>query len=113
MNFEHFGGIIISAKSIGNDVIIRQNTTLGVARADDTDARPTIEDGADIGVGVCILGDVTVGAGAVIGANAVVVRDVPPRSVAVGIPAKVIKTLDAAENTGADAASTSDSGGGS
>lgn len=94
VKLEHFGGIIVSARSIGNDVTLRQNTTLGVARADDTEARPTLEDGVDVGVGVAILGNVTVGRGSVIGANAVVTKDVAPRSVAVGIPAKVIKTLE-------------------
>ena len=45
-----------------------------------------------IGCGVAILGSVTVGHDSVIGANAVVLEDVPPHSVAVGVPAKVVKT---------------------
>jgi len=94
VRLEHFGGMILGARRIGDGVTLRQNTTLGVCAKSDLNAKPTIEDGVDVGAGVCILGDITVGKGAVIGANAVVTRDIPPYSVAVGIPAKVIKTLE-------------------
>ncbi|MBX7105264.1 MAG: hypothetical protein K1X57_14370 [Gemmataceae bacterium] len=87
----HHSGMILHARSIGDDVHIRHNTTFGVARRDDNLAIPVIESGVDIGCGVCILGDVVVGHGSVIGANAVVLADVPPGSVAVGIPARVIR----------------------
>lgn len=53
-----------------------------------------IEDGAHIGIGAIIMPGVTIGSGAIIGAGAVVTKDVPAYSVAVGIPAKVIKKLD-------------------
>ncbi len=53
-----------------------------------------IDDECWIGTGACILRNVTIGKHSVIGANAVVTRDVPPYSVAVGIPAKVIKVYD-------------------
>ena len=52
-----------------------------------------IEDGAWIGAGAAVLDGVRVGRGAVIGANAVVTRDVPPHTVAVGVPARVIRDL--------------------
>jgi serine acetyltransferase len=52
-----------------------------------------IEDRADIGCGVAVLGAVRVGHDSVIGANAVVLDDVPPHSVAVGLPARVVKSL--------------------
>ena len=87
----HHGGMILHAESIGDDVHIRQNTTFGVARRDRLHELPTIEDRADIGCGAAILGAVTVGHDAVIGANAVVVKEVPPNSVAVGVPARVIR----------------------
>ncbi len=53
-----------------------------------------IKDGAHIGIGAIILPGVTIGEGAVIGAGSVVTRDIPPYSVAVGMPAKVIKTFE-------------------
>ena len=89
----HHGGMVLHAKAIGDDVHVRQNTTLGVARRDRLHELPTIEDRVDIGCGAVILGSITVGHDSVIGANAVVLKDVPPHSVAAGVPAKVIKTL--------------------
>ncbi len=87
----HHGGMILHAESIGNDVQIRQNTTFGVSRTLHDFELPRIADGADIGVGACVLGDVTVGMRAVIGANAVVLKDVPDDAVAVGVPARVVR----------------------
>ena len=52
-----------------------------------------IEDGAHIGIGSIIMPGVTIGKGAVIGAGSVVTKDIPPYCVAVGVPAKVIKTF--------------------
>jgi serine O-acetyltransferase len=89
----HHGGMILHAASIGDDVHIRQNTTFGIARKEGLHELPTIEDRVDIGCGVAILGNVTVGHDSVIGANAVVVKAVPPRSLAAGVPAKVVKTI--------------------
>lgn len=89
----HHGGMILHARSIGDDVHIRQNTTFGVARRGRNDELPVIEDRADIGCGVAVLGAVRVGHDSVIGANAVVLDDVPPHSVAVGLPARVVKGL--------------------
>src|SRR5687768_518345 len=90
----HHSGMILGALSIGDDVHIRQNTTFGVARrGDHRSLKPTIEARCDIGAGAVIAGAITIGHDSIIGANAVVLKDVPPYSVAVGIPAKVIKTL--------------------
>jgi len=87
----HHSGMQLGARSIGNEVHIRQCTTFGIARTGDPNwAKPIIEDRADIGCGVCILGTITIGHDSVIGAHAVVTRDVPPYAVVVGIPAKVI-----------------------
>lgn len=95
----HHGGIILSAESIGDDVQIRQNTTIGVLRSVHNYELPRIEEGVDIGAHVCILGGITIGKGAVIGAGAVVLTDIPEGSVAVGVPAKVIKKAATQEPT--------------
>ncbi|MBK5926495.1 serine O-acetyltransferase [Rhodobaculum claviforme] len=96
VRLEHFGGMILVPRSIGSDVTIRQNTTLGIARTDNLAGRPRIEDGVDIGAGAVIVGDITVGRGAVVGANAVVTRSVPPNAVVGGVPARVIGYRDRA-----------------
>lgn len=95
LTIEHFGGVIISATRIGDDVTIRQNTTIGVASKSSPRGRPTIGDGVDIGAGAVILGNITIGRGAVIGANAVVISDIPDFAVAVGVPARVVKIQSA------------------
>jgi serine O-acetyltransferase len=89
----HHGGMVLHAERIGDDVHVRQNTTFGIARRDRLHELPVIEDRCDIGCGAVILGAVTVGHDSLIGANAVVVKHVPPHSLAVGVPAQVIKTL--------------------
>ncbi|MCU0906250.1 MAG: hypothetical protein MUF73_02140 [Rhodobacteraceae bacterium] len=97
VRLEHFGGMILAPRSIGSDVILRQNTTIGVARLTDLAGRPDIGDHVDVGAGAVIVGDLSVGRGAIIGANAVVTRSVPPYAVAVGAPARVIRRRDPAE----------------
>jgi serine O-acetyltransferase len=89
----HHGGMVLGARSIGDDVHIRQNTTMGLLSRDDRTAKPTIEDRVDIGAGACILGHLTVGHDTVIGANSVVVKDVPPHSTMFGIPARPVRLL--------------------
>lgn len=87
----HHGGMILHARSIGDEVHIRQNTTFGVVHRDRLLEIPTIEDRVDIGCGACVLGNVTVGHDSAIGANAVVLADVPPGSTVVGVPAVIVK----------------------
>jgi len=93
VKLEHFGSMILVPRSIGNDVTIRQNTTMGIAKKNQLNGIPIIEDRVDIGCGVVIIGPVNVGHDSVIGANAVVISDIPPFSLAVGVPAKIIKRL--------------------
>lgn len=88
-----YGGIatVIHHKcKIGKNCIIGHCVTIG-SKSKDTGSA-VIGDSVYIGPGVRILGNVRIGDGAVIGANAVVTHDVPERSIAVGIPAKVIRT---------------------
>jgi serine O-acetyltransferase len=94
----HHGGMVLTARSIGDDVHIRHNTTMGLVRRSETTKRPTIESGVDIGVGACILGDVTVGHDSVVGANAVVVTSFPPHSRIAGVPARAIAKSRGKEN---------------
>lgn len=96
----HHGGMVLGASSIGDDVHIRQNTTFGVARRDRPFEKPTIGDRVDIGCGAVILGGVTVGDDSVIGANAVVIRDVPCSALAVGVPARVVERRGDAPRAG-------------
>jgi serine O-acetyltransferase len=91
VRIEHFGGMILIARAIGDDVVIRQNTTFGIARTEGLREWPVIGDDVDIGVGAAILGNVKIGRGAKIGANAVVLKDIPSGAVAVGVPARIVK----------------------
>ncbi|MGS2718011.1 AMP-binding protein [Eionea flava] len=81
VKLEHFGGMIIGARQIGDDVIIRQNTTLGIRDLTDLSAKPTIEQGVNIGTGAVIVGDIVVGRHSVIGPNCVVTDNIPAFSV--------------------------------
>jgi serine O-acetyltransferase len=86
---EHFGGIIVSGDAvIGDDVVIRQGVTIGL-RSTGRRGAPVIGDRVDIGAGAKLLGNIRIGNDAVIGANAVVLCDVPDGALAVGIPAVV------------------------
>lgn len=84
----HNGAMIFGARSIGDDVNLRQSTTIGVAGLGGTE-KPIIGDRVDIGAGAVIIGGVTIGNDCVIGANAVVNKDVPANHIAVGVPAKL------------------------
>lgn len=87
---EHFGDIIISGDTVfGDDVVIRNGVTVGLRRTNERGA-PVIGNRVDIGTGAKILGKITVGDDVAIGANAVVIADIPPNSLAVGVPARII-----------------------
>lgn len=84
---EHFGGIIISGDTVlGDDVVIRNGVTIGLKRTHNPGA-PVIGNRVDIGTGAKILGPINIGDDVVIGANAVVLQDIPANSLAVGVPA--------------------------
>jgi serine O-acetyltransferase len=86
---EHFGGIVISGDAVfGDDCIIRNGVTVGLRHTGERGA-PVIGARADIGAGAKILGSIHIGDDVAVGANAVVIADVPSNSIAVGVPAKV------------------------
>lgn len=91
VKLEHFGGMILIARSIGDDVVIRQNTTFGIASVEGAMQRPTIGDRVDIGAGAVLIGGITIGSDTHIGANAVVTKSQPAGVVVAGVPARVIK----------------------
>ncbi len=90
---DHGMGIVIGETAeIGDNVTIFHGVTLGGTGKDQGKRHPTVEDDVLIGAGAKILGPIFIGKGAKIGANAVVLGDVPPGMTAVGIPARVVDT---------------------
>jgi serine O-acetyltransferase len=92
--FPHTQGTVIGAYSIGENVTIFQGVTLGARELDFSfleSSRPKIESNVIIGSGAKILGGINIGSGARIGANAVVLITLPANSLAVGVPARILK----------------------
>jgi serine O-acetyltransferase len=88
---DHATGVVIGETAIvGNDVTIYQQVTLGGVELTQTKRHPTVKDYAVIGAGAKVLGNITIGKNAKVGANSVVIRDVADDCTAVGIPAKTI-----------------------
>jgi serine O-acetyltransferase len=87
----HPNGIVIHpAATIGPNCLVFQQVTIGANRG----GVPVIGGHVDIGAGAKIIGGVTIGDHALIGVNAVVLSDVPPGGIAVGVPARVIRTME-------------------
>ena len=85
---EHQGGIVVHGDTvIGDGSIIRQGCTLGIRSLDRPSDAPVLGCNVNVGAGAAILGKVHIGDGAQIGANAVVLKDVPAHWLAVGVPA--------------------------
>jgi len=86
---DHGMGIVIGETAeIGDDVMLYHGVTLGGRTRGAGKRHPTLADGVAVGAGAKILGPITIGAGSVVGANAVVTADAPDDSVLVGVPAK-------------------------
>lgn len=89
----HTVGTVLGAATIGDNVTILQGVTLGTVKPDNgftIALRPVIGNHVVIGAGAKIIGRVTIGDYAKVGANAVVLQDVPPHASAVGVPARII-----------------------
>ena len=90
--FDHGMGIVIGETAVvGNDCIIYHGVTLGGVTSSKGKRHPTLKDNVTVGAGAKILGNITIGNNARIGANAVVLKDIPDDAAAVGIPARIIK----------------------
>ena len=89
--FEHQHGIVVHGNSIiGDDCVIRQGVTLGMRRMDRSLDAPILANSVNVGAGAKILGKVTIGSYATIGANAVVLQDVAPGTLWIGVPARMV-----------------------
>ena len=95
--FDHGMGIVIGETAIvGDDCVIFHGVTLGGLsskkpnQTNSSKRHPTIKNNVMLGAGAKLLGDITIGENVKVGANAVVLTDVPDNAVAVGIPARII-----------------------
>ena len=88
---DHGMGVVIGETAvIGDECTLYHGVTLGGTSWNKGRRHPTLQRGVVIGAGAKVLGPILIGEGAKIGSNAVVVKDVPPRATAVGIPARII-----------------------
>jgi len=88
---DHGFGVVVGQTAIIEDnVLIYQGATLGGVSLNKGKRHPTIKSGCVIGAGAKILGNITIGANSKIGANSVVIKDVPSNSTAVGVPARIV-----------------------
>jgi serine O-acetyltransferase len=89
---DHGMGVVIGETAvIGDDCTLYHGVTLGGTSWNKGKRHPTLEQGVVIGAGAKVLGPITIGKGAKIGSNAVVVKDVPENATAVGIPARILE----------------------
>jgi serine O-acetyltransferase len=85
----HGVGTVIEAEKIGKNCLIVQDVVIGYKN--EANDRPTIGDFVHVSTGAKILGNITIGDHAVIAANTVVTKDMPPNSLAIGVPARILK----------------------
>jgi serine O-acetyltransferase len=100
---DHGMGVVIGETAeLGDDVMVYHGVTLGGRSLKQGKRHPTIGDRVTIGAGAKVLGPVCIGDDSAIGANAVVTRDVPPNSIATGIPAVVRARTEKQREQGVD-----------
>ncbi|MDD5005272.1 MAG: serine O-acetyltransferase [Candidatus Omnitrophica bacterium] len=89
---DHGMGVVIGETTIvGDNVTLYQGVTLGGTGKEKGKRHPTIGNNVVIGTGAKVLGNISVGDNSYVGANAVVIKDVPPDSTAVGVPARITR----------------------
>jgi serine O-acetyltransferase len=89
---DHGAGVVIGETAdIGRDVTLYQGVTLGGTGFATGKRHPTVQDNVTVGSGAKLLGPITIGHGAKIGANSVVIHDVPPNSTVVGNPGHPVR----------------------
>jgi serine O-acetyltransferase len=89
--FDHATGIVVGeTAAIDDDVSILQGVTLGGTGKECGDRHPKVRSGVMISAGARVLGNIVVGEGAKVGANSVVLSNVPPHTTVVGVPARVV-----------------------
>jgi serine O-acetyltransferase len=87
---DHGSGVVIGETAeVGDDVLIYMGVVLGGTALEKVKRHPTVENDVVIGSGAAVLGPITIGRGAKIGAGSVVIRAVPPGATAVGVPARI------------------------
>jgi serine O-acetyltransferase len=88
---DHGMGVVIGETAqIGDDVTLYHGVTLGGTSWKAGKRHPTLEDNVVVGAGAQVLGPITIGAGAKVGSNSVVVKDTPPGATVIGIPGRII-----------------------
>ncbi len=91
---DHGASVVIGETAVvGNDVTLYHGVTLGGVSWKPGKRHPTLEDNVLVGCGAKILGPITVGAGSRVGANSVVIEDVPPGVTVVGIPGRIVRDV--------------------
>lgn len=97
---DHGSGVVIGETTeIGDNVLLYSEVVLGGTSLAKKKRHPTLENNVVVGAGAKVLGAITIGQGAKIGAGSVVVRDVPEGATAVGIPAKIVRREEPKEKT--------------
>jgi serine O-acetyltransferase len=106
---DHGTGVVIGETSVlGNNITLFQGVTLGGTGKEKGKRHPNLGNNIVVGAGAKILGNITIGDNSYIGANAVVIKDVPPNSTVVGVPGRITKQDGRKMDTGMDHVHTLD-----
>ena len=95
MKLDHGTGIVIGETAkVGHNCSILHHVTLGGSGKKGVDRHPKVGDGVLLGAGASVLGNIQIGNGCQVGAGTLVISDLPPHCVAVGVPAKIIGSFE-------------------